>query len=366
MNRKIRKRYLLIMLFPLALLLNYLATTNTKFTEKYFSGGLYKGISWVVGNINGLVPFSVGELLLLIFILTVLLSLVLLLKKLLTRKTDRWLLIRDYILNILLGISILYFAFIIMWGLNYNRLSLSNIMDLEIKPSPTEELVALNEELLVTVNELRGSMVENEEGVMVPFGGAKSGFQRSKLGYIKAATIYPEFAGINSKPKPLLFSSIIAYTNIWGIYSPFTAESNVNMAIPSPMLLSTMMHEMAHQLGFAREDEANYVAYITCSMHPDDDFRYAGALFALSYTMNAVYQQDKEAYRDFYSRLDEGAKRDLAENTKYSKKYEGPVGDAFTKSNDIYLKANNQKDGERSYGRMVDLLLAEYRYKLSR
>ncbi|HPE16562.1 MAG TPA: DUF3810 family protein, partial [Oscillospiraceae bacterium] len=33
--------------------------------------------------------------------------------------------------------------------------------------------------------------------------------------------------------------------------------------------------------------------------------------------------------------------------------------------NDAYLKANAQRDGVKSYGRMVDLLLAEYRDELS-
>ena len=83
----------------------------------------------------------------------------------------------------------------------------------------------------------------------------------------------------------------------------------------------------------------------------------------MNYTMSALYGQDKEAYADLYSRLDNGIKRDLAENSKYHEKYDGPIRDAFSKSNDVYLKANNQKDGERSYGRMVDLLLAQYRYE---
>ena len=54
--------------------------------------------------------------------------------------------------------------------------------------------------------------------------------------------------------------------------------------------------------------------------------------------------------------------RDYDENSKYHEKYDGPVREAFSKSNDAYLKANNQADGERSYGRMVDLLLAQYRH----
>ena len=53
--------------------------------------------------------------------------------------------------------------------------------------------------------------------------------------------------------------------------------------------------------------------------------------------------------------------RDLAQRAEHWAKYEGPVQDVSNAANDTYLKANNQSDGMRSYGRMVDLLLAEQR-----
>jgi hypothetical protein len=363
LNRKLSKRYLLIFLLPLGWFLNNISMTFSHATEKYYSNGIYKVISRLIGIVLGWIPFSTAEILLPVLILTVLWRLGVLIKRIIRNRRDGWILLRNYLLNGLVVISLIYFSFIILWGLNYNRMSYSQITGLEIRPSSTEELIELTEALLDDVNTLRQGIEENESGVMIPFGGSKGGFARYAAGYKAAAQFVPELQGVYSRPKPLLFSPIIAYTNIWGIYSPFTVESNVNMKIPTPMLLSTMMHEIAHQAGFAREDEANYIAYLTCSLHPDIDFQYAGALFAVSYTMNAVYGQDKDAYRHLYERLDEGVKRDLAENAKYHEKYDGPIREAFSKSNDVYLKANNQKDGERSYGRMVDLLLAQYRFE---
>jgi small basic protein len=363
MNRKLSKKYLLILLMPLGYLLNRLSMGNSAMTEKYYTGGIFKAISWLVGNLLGWIPFSVAELLLPAMGLLILWRLIVLAVRMGKNKKDRWIFLRNFVLNVVLAVSLVYFSFLSMWGFNYNRQSLAVITGLEVRPSSTEELIQLTDALLEDTNSLRQGVAVNEAGVMVPFGGAQGGFERAKEGYAAASAYFPELKGVRSQPKPLLFSPVIAYTNIWGIYSPFTVESNVNMKIPTPMLLSTMTHEMAHQLGFAREDEANYLAYLACSLHPDVDFQYAGALFALSYSMGAVYQNDKDAYRDIYARLDEGVKRDLAENRKYSEKYDGPVEEAFSKSNDAYLKANNQKDGERSYGRMVDLLLAQYRHE---
>jgi hypothetical protein len=363
MKIMLRKRHLLILLFPLGYLLNTLSRSNSVLTERVYSSGIYRGISWLFGNILGWLPFSVAELLLPILSCLVVWSLAVWIYRLIRGKGHRWAVLFNGILNALMVVSLVYFTFIAFWGLNYNRQSLSSILSLEVRPSSLDELVEMTEELLEEANLLREKVEEDENGVMVPFGGAKGAFARAREGYKAAAEYIPGFDGVHGRPKPLLFSSVIAYTNIWGIYSPFTAEPNVNMKVPTPMLTSTMMHELAHQLGFAREDEANYISYLTCSLHPDVDFRYSGTLSALNYSMNAVYGQDKEVWHSMYDRLSEGIKRDLAENAKYHKKYDGPVREAFSKSNDVYLKANNQKDGERSYGRMVDLLLAQYRHK---
>lgn len=69
------------------------------------------------------------------------------------------------------------------------------------------------------------------------------------------------------------------------------------------------------------------------------------------------------AYERIYNLLEDGLVIDLYENTKYHHKYSGKISRVASKTNDAFLKANNQEDGERSYGRMVDLMLAEYRQR---
>ena len=59
--------------------------------------------------------------------------------------------------------------------------------------------------------------------------------------------------------------------------------------------------------------------------------------------------------------------RDLIANNEYWDQFEKPVvgettvGEIAEKVNDTYLKINDQTDGTQSYGRVVDLLLAEYK-----
>jgi len=64
----------------------------------------------------------------------------------------------------------------------------------------------------------------------------------------------------------------MSYLGIGGVYFPFTGEANVNISMPHTSIPFTACHEMAHQIGFAREDEANFIAYIACKNHPSPDF----------------------------------------------------------------------------------------------
>lgn len=152
----------------------------------------------------------------------------------------------------------------------------------------------------------------------------------------------------------------MSWAGICGIFMPFTAEANVNTHQPSLLLLSSAAHENAHSLGFAREDEANFIAYLACISSEDPSIRYSGAMLALINCGNALYKSapDKAAaLRETYS---DAVIRDIAAYNQYWEGYEGQVEEAFDSINDSYLKFNLQENGVKSYGMMVDLMLAYY------
>ena len=85
-------------------------------------------------------------------------------------------------------------------------------------------------------------------------------------------------------------------------------------------------------------------------------------MLALSYASNQLYQQDEALYQKVVDTYDTGMLADLREEYYYWKQFEDTVISTVSNAvNNNYLKANNQNDGVKSYGRMVDLLLAEYR-----
>jgi len=362
MKKKLFKRLLPVFLFAFGTLLVYIASLSPELVEKAYSGTLYRVIAQALSLITGIFPFSLAELAVTALTAAVIYALVRTMSLAVKGGAGRNVLPR-FLFNIVTLASFIYFSFILLWGLNYHRLPFSSIAGLNVRPASVEELKKVCEYLVERTNQLRSKVEEDSYGVMQLADGSRGVFSRAYKGYDKASEIYPALGGRYGRPKGVILSHLMSYTGISGVYFPFTAEANVNTAIPDCMLPSTACHEMAHQRGFAREDEANYIAYLACSFHPDADFQYSGNLLALIHSLNALYDHDRDKFKEVRKKCSEGVARDLAALNEFWERYEGPVEDLSSTINDAYLKANMQKEGIHSYGRMVDLLIAEYRMK---
>ncbi|MPN48555.1 hypothetical protein SDC9_196165 [bioreactor metagenome] len=161
-------------------------------------------------------------------------------------------------------------------------------------------------------------------------------------------------------PKGVTFSTGMSYAGLAGIFIPFTGEANVNIDAPDFLLVSSAAHESAHLMGVAREDEANFVSYLACASSGDAEMQYSGVMLALIYCGNALASADNALYSKLWQTYTAGMVRDLSNNSAYWDSFEGPVEEAVNNINDSYLKANAQPEGVKSYGRMVDLMLAYY------
>lgn len=359
------KKLFYVLFLPMGLLLSYSSSRIPQFIENIYSKGIYPLIGQSLSLITGLLPISIAEWFVIFFALFFIMKFMIMTVRSTPSSTWGEHKVLDFVINLIVFISLGYFSFIMVWGLNYHRLPFADIAGLDTKPTSIHELKTLCESLIYRANDLRRHIHEDEKGVMDIPRAPSSVFLRAPEGYEKAAKMYSVLDGKYGKPKGVFFSEIMCYAGISGIYFPFTAEANVNTLVPDCMLPSTTSHEMAHQRGFAREDEANYIAYLTCNLHPDADFQYSGTLLGLIHAMNALYRHDPTAYHQLYFMYNEGVKRDLAALTKFWQQYEGPVERMSSKLNNAYLKSNMQEDGIYSYGRMVDLLIAEYRLKNS-
>jgi hypothetical protein len=360
-----KKQLILILLLPFGIFLSKLSVIFPNFIEKFYTSFFYKIIATLLSSVTGLLPFSIAEFIIIIFVAFALWYILKTILHVYKFRNKRLEVLRNFVLNVLATAGLIYFSFQLLWGFNYQRLTLNKVFELDVRKSSAEELSQLCLHLVNSSNLLRESINENQQGVMVLPYGKKNILKTAQLGYDKASTQYPKLKGVHGTPKAILLSNPMCYTGITGFYFPFTNEANVNMAEPVSFLPFTTAHEMAHQRGFAKEDEANYIAYIACINHPDVNFKYSGTLAALSYSFNALSRIDAQKYKEVILTCSKGVLNDLKYNQEFWKKYSGTIEEIGDKVNDSYLKSQNQQSGTKSYGAMVDLLLAEYRLNQS-
>ena len=347
------------MVFLIIGLLLFTVSANFPYiTENIYSSFIYKIIGQSLIGLTSRFPFSLAEIIILISVIIAIAYFFrfgIFLIKLEIRP-----LIKVF-LKIVTVVGIVYLAFQLLWGLNYNRVKLSEMLDLDTKTPTQQELLSVCEDLIALANNLRKDLIENEDNIMeLPYGKAGA-LSIAHKGFESASSYYPMLEGKYGRPKGIMLSRYLCYTGITGFFFPFTGEANVNMHVPDPFFPFVIAHEMAHQLGFAREDEANFIAYITCIAHPDPYFQYSGTLSALNYSMGALRKANEIKYSDLLAKYSEEVARDLIYYNEFWKRYTGPIEKASDKINDTYLKSQNQRAGVKSYGAMVDLLIAEYR-----
>ena len=372
----LRKRNLILLFIPLGIILNEWAKSSAFIAEELFAKRIYKVISQGMGVLTGWIPFSIAELLVvvgplvLVFLLARQMIRVIRVKKLVKEEQKnigqiRFVLIMTALQNLLCLVSIIFFVYILLCGINYHRYSIQHYLGLSVENSSVEELEGLLIELADRATFLRTHLTEDEDGVYIlPMSKRELG-KEVKKAYENLTKVYEIFAGSYPAPKPVFFSKLMSYTQITGVFTCWTMEANVNIDISPYSVGSTMCHELAHLHGFMREEEANYISYIACLASDCIDLQYSGTMLALIHTGNALYRKDAKRYFEVYkNHYSEAVARDLIANNEYWDKFEDTkVAETAEKVNNTYLKANNQTDGTQSYGRVVDLLLAEYRQR---
>lgn len=365
------KRTWLLVLMPISLIIIWIVKGNPYIAEYIFARGIYKLISQGLSIITGIIPFSVMELQIIGFPILLILFFIRFIYRLFIKMYKKengigYHLTRGFV-NLGGTLSVILFMYVLLAGVNYYRYPFAYYSGLEIKESSVNELYELNLKLAEEAKDLREQLTlkgtVDENGVLlVNQGDWQAVSDIAKESFEKLSKGYPVLDGKYSAPKPVFFSDFMSRMEITGIFWPFTAEANVNIAVSEYSIPATMGHELAHLRGFMREDEANYIAYLVCKESDSLEFKYSGTMLALSYASNQLYKQDPDLYHIVSEIYNEGMVLDLRAEYYYWRQFEDTVISTVSNTmNDNYLKVNNQNDGVKSYGRMVDLLLAEYR-----
>lgn len=303
------------------------------------------------------IPFSLGEAV--IFLLP--LALFLVLRHAVKHYCGSWRAAMVYIGMLFSVVVTLFSVFVLTFAAGYRCSPLDQKLELDRQKVSAEELYDTAEILIENIN---------RETALVEFGEDDFSAMPYNLNEMNAklAEAYRGFSDehdfithVDSRVKPVLISEVMSYMHITGVYSFFTGEANINVNFPDYTIPYTAAHELAHQRGIAREDEANFVAFLVCVESDDPYIRYCGYLNAYEYVANALYRADKELYYKAAAHLNAEVKSEMAAyNDFYDKYRESTVSEVSGTINNSYLQSQGTP-GTVSYGMVVDLTVAYYK-----
>lgn len=324
--------------------------------EQYYAQGIYPPVAAAQRLLFGWLPFSAGDLLYLLLVIWILKGLFGFLRTLFRRQANRsfWLDQAKYIASVLL---IVYVVFNLCWGLNYNRKGIAWQLGIDQVKMEKEDLAEVMQLLALKVNELDSLSKINRNSLAEPVRL----FNGSLEAYAKLGKADQRFAYAPQSLKASLFGVLGNYFGYTGYYNPFTGEAQVNTAVPLFVQPFTSCHEIGHQLGYARENEANFAGYLAARQSTDPAFRYSVYFDLYSYGRPYLYYSDSLALKRIDSTLRPGVKNDFRELKKYFERYENPVEKVIDRMYGQYLKANEQPDGKVTYSKVVVWLVAYYR-----
>lgn len=349
---------------PVGFALQKVAARMPDVTEKWYARRTYPHVHGALARVAELVPVSLGEATLALLALVVLLRVLFGLARLFAGRRSLSNLLGHALAQLLGGAGFVYIFFLVAWGMNYSRVPFATSVGLDVRPATAEELAAVVERLVERANEQRAGRREDEDGVFALQRGQAGVLAELTAAYERAGKEVPVLAGRPPVARVPRVSPVMTAFGISGIYWPFTGEPHVNGDVPDASFPFHACHEVAHQRGFAREDEANYIAYRACGLSSDPDVAYAGTLGALFHAWSALYGSDPARAATLRARCSEAVLRDweaIEEFWRPKTKTVRLTRLAGERTNQVYLRAQGESEGTRSYGRMVDLLIAEYR-----
>lgn len=295
------------------------------------------------------IPFSVGDILYVltgIFVTTIVI-------KLCTKKN------REKSLSILLRtLNAIYFLYQIFWGFLYFEQPLLNHFD-TTKDITKQQLKELTELYLNKCILTRSKVSEDQNGVFI-----SKNHDNVVSEILNQQNTIPKFAFKQPtniiSVKNSVFGRLMNFSGILGYYNPFTAEAQYNANLPYTNIPFTIAHEVSHQLGYAREQEANFVGYLLGINSKNADLKYSTELFVLRSLLNNLYEYEPNYVEQIIQQYSPAMKRDRDFDIKFRNEHQGWLEDFFGMTNDWFLKSN-QQDGSITYSYFVELLL---RYEL--
>jgi len=324
--------------------------------ERYYSEGIYPFICRISHPLVNFFPFSLGDLLYIAVIFFFIYAIYCLFRLLFKKQFYNALVL---ILQLIIRIQGAFIIFYLFWGLNYFRLSAAVRLNLRDTNYTTASLKAVTEMLIDSANVIRATITPAD------LSQKNSAIYQTAVRAIKKLSNQSvQYRTYSPDIKPSLLTLFLNYMGTSGYYNPFTGEAQINYQMPVFDRPVVACHEMSHQMGYAAEDEADFVGFLAGASSRDRLLRYSAYRLAVGEFMRALYYSDSLSNKELKRKISTAVRNDFKAERTYWAFYQGRANILSSVFFDKFLKANNQPHGLNTYNRMVLLVMARYGKKV--
>ena len=328
----------------------YLIGLSPVFVEKVYVHGIYPYISVTLRFLSSFFPFSLGDVLYLLLIGYMLWSIYRFCRRYFKKQLTK----SDLVVVLLRAATfplILYIAFKLLWGLNYSRLPIAEQLGIKNEKYDTKELVALGDYMVDQINTIQ--ILRNPDTLIQHIYSAEELEPKAASSYQQLTTKNTFFKYNSPALKPVLSSWIVTKIGLEGYYNPLSGEANLNMMLNEANLPFVACHEISHQLGIAREDEANLFGYLAATASADLNFKYSGNYCVLKNVLFEIGVKSPVDYARLRKKINAATLKDFKADREFWRKYNSNMFGYMETTLDQFLKLNNQQKGVDSYQDIV-------------
>lgn len=324
------------------------------FIESFYSVGIYPYISRTMRFLLGWLPFSVGDVMYGAVSIWLIIKLVSFFIKLRRGQlaNGKW---KHSLRKIAIFFMLVYVLFNWMWAFNYNRLGSAYEFQLKLEQYSKNDLQQFTDTLesrLVFICKDSTQLQKNKQNDIINIK------LECEKDYAIAGKAYPFINYKTLSVKPATLGSIGNYLGFFGYINPISLEAQLNQRIPSFFIPYVCCHEMAHQIGYASESEANLIGYMTCKQSTQPAFRYSVYYDLMNYALNEIAHRDTILAKTYFKNLPQQVKTDRKLTRLFFSKYKNPISPMIDWAYDRYLKLNNQPHGKETYNEVVGWIIA--------
>jgi hypothetical protein len=343
----------LILLVVVTLLIR-LFSINPSWIEQYYTYGAYPYIAKALRLLFGWIPFPVGDIIYFLaglYLAWLSFKFVKHARHLNLKNLDWTVIVKKALKTILL----IYILFNVLWGLNYDRQGIAQVMKLKVDQYETEDVQRLTSALHQQVNYYAAQTQHGQRRVL---SNDHEIYALSIASFKTASKRYPFLAYNTPSIKGSLYSGVGHIFGFTGYYNPFTGEAQLKTSVPNFLKPFIVNHEIGHQVGFGKENEANFVAYLAGKESTHNIVRYSTYFEAYLYAVRDLRRRDSSLANAYQDALHPQVKEDIETLILYYKRSENQLEPYFARFYDQYLKMNRQPKGTRTYNEVVAWMIA--------